>query len=306
MLRERGLDIPDDTWFVGCDHNTCSEDIEYYDLQDIPATHQEEWQGLQDDLTEAATRSAHERCRRFGSAPKDSSLSQAFHHIQGRAMDISQVRPEWGHATNAFAVVGRRSVTQGVFLDRRGFVISYDPTQDPTGKIVERILLAVGPVGAGINLEYYFSTVDPIRYGSDTKVPHNVTGLVGVMAGAHSDLRTGLPLQMTEIHEPMRLQLIVEASMAILGEIYGRQPGIQELLNGQWVHLISMDPDTGDFNMFVPGVGFVLWDKPLIPIPEVKNSSDWYRGKHECYISPAFITEPVEHWTGSKRGSHVR
>jgi len=304
-LRDRGIDIPDDTWFVGSDHNTCSEDIEYYDLQDIPATHQEEWQRLRDDLTEAATRSAHERCRRFGSAPKDSSLNKAFHHIQGRAMDISQVRPEWGHATNAFAVVGRRSVTQGVFLDRRGFVISYDPTQDPTGKIVERILLAVGPVGAGINLEYYFSTVDPVRYGSDTKVPHNVTGLVGVMAGAHSDLRTGLPLQMTEIHEPMRLHLIVEASMAILGEIYGRQPGIQELLNGQWVHLISMDPDTGDFNMFVPGVGFELWDKPLSPIPEVKTSSDWYRGKYECYVSPAFITEPVEHWTVSTRGSHV-
>jgi len=93
--------------------------------------------------------------------------------------------------------------------------------------------------------------------------------------------------------------------MAILGEIYGRQPGIQELLNGQWVHLISMDPDTGDFNMFVPGVGFELWDKPLSPIPEVKTSSDWYRGKYECYVSPAFITEPVEHWTGSTRGSHV-
>jgi uncharacterized protein YbcC (UPF0753/DUF2309 family) len=178
-----------------------------------------------------------------------------------------------------------------VFLDRRTFVISYDPTQDPTGAFLERILLAVGPVGAGINLEYYFSTVDPKKYGCDTKVPHNVTGMIGVMEGAHSDLRTGLPTQMTEIHEPMRLQLIVESPMEVLGEIYGRQPAIQELLDGAWVHLIAMDPDTGAFNMFVPGKGFVLWDKPLEAIPEVNSSLEWYRGKRD-FIPPAIIREP--------------
>ncbi len=173
-------------------------------------------------------------------------------------MDLSQVRPEWGHATNACAVVGRRSITQGVFLDRRAFVISYDPTQDPDGKILERILMAVGPVGAGINLEYYFSTVDNPTWGSDTKVPHNVCGMIGVMEGAMSDLRTGLPKQMVEVHEAMRLQLIVESRTAVLGEIYGRQPAIQELLGNAWVHLIAMDPDTSEFHLFVPGVFAVL------------------------------------------------
>jgi uncharacterized protein YbcC (UPF0753/DUF2309 family) len=171
-------------------------------------------------------------------------------------------------------------------------VISYDPTQDPDGGVLERILVAVGPVGAGINLEYYFSTVDPKKYGCDTKVPHNVTGMIGVMEGAHSDLRTGLPAQMTEIHEPMRLQLIVESSMEVLGAIYGRQPAIQELLDNAWVHLIAADPDSGAFNMFVPGTGFVLWDKPLQPIPEVSASFDWYRGKLD-FIPPAIIREPV-------------
>lgn len=297
LLKSRGVDIPDDTWFIGAIHNTCSEDMVYGDLEDIPATHRQDWQELKAALDEARTRSAHERCRRFGSAPKDASHAASLKHIQGRSMDLSQVRPEWGHATNASAVVGRRSVTQGVFLDRRTFVISYDPTQDPTGKILERILLAVGPVGAGINLEYYFSTVDPKVYGSDTKVPHNVTGLFGVMAGAHSDLQTGLPSQMTEVHEPMRLQLLVEARMEILGEIYGRQPGIQQLLNGQWVHLIAVDPHTGAFNMFVPGVGFVLWDEPLKPIPKVNASVEWYRGKYECFVPPAFIAEPAAPWT---------
>ena len=296
LLRERGIVIGDDTWFVGAEHNTASDLITYYDTEDVPAALSGAFEAVVADLHEARMRAARERCRRFASAPKDASLQASLRHVEGRAYDFSQVRPEWGHATNAFAVVGRRAVTQGVFFDRRPFIISYDPTQDDTGKILERILLAVGPVGAGINLEYYFSTVDTQVYGSDTKVPHNVTGLIGIMEGAHSDLRTGLPRQMTEVHEAMRLQLIVEAPLAVLGEIYGRQPGIQELLNGQWVHLIAHVPDTDEFHMFVPGVGFVKWDEPLTPIPSVASSFDWHRGKNERFLPPAHIEEPSLPW----------
>ena len=148
----------------------------------------------------------------------------------------------------------------------------------------------MGPVGAGINLEYYFSTVDNPKFGCDTKVPHNVYGLIGVMEGAMSDLRTGLPKQMVEVHEAMRLQLIVEASTGVLGEIYGRQPAIQELLGNAWVHLVAMDPETGDFHLFVPGVGFVLWDASLTPLPEVRSSFEWYRGKTD-FLAPALIVQ---------------
>ncbi|MGI9075706.1 MAG: putative inorganic carbon transporter subunit DabA, partial [Gemmatimonadaceae bacterium] len=244
-LRERGIDIPHDSWFVGAQHNTCSELLTYFDTETIPATQRDDWRRLVADLDEARARSAQERCRRFASAPKDVSPRRSLRHIESRANNLSQVRPEWGHATNACAVVGRRSATQGLFLDRRAFVISYDPSQDPSGMILERILLAVGPVGAGINLEYYFSTVDNQKWGADTKVPHNVCGLVGVMEGAMSDLRTGLPRQMVEVHEAMRLQLIVEVSNDVLGGIYDRQAAIRERLDNQWLHLIAMNPDSG-------------------------------------------------------------
>ena len=297
VLRERGIDIPDDTWLVGSQHNTCSELYTFFDVEDIPATHREEWRRLVADLDEARSRSAQERCRRFASAPKDVSPEESLRHIEGRAVDLSQVRPEWGHATNAFAVVGRRAVTQGLFLDRRPFLISYDPTQDPDGTILERIVLSVGPVGAGINLEYYFSTVDNQKFGSDTKVPHNVYGLVGVMEGAMSDLRTGLPKQMVEVHEPMRLQLVIEASTTHLGEIYGRQPAVQQLLDNAWVHLIAIDPDTGAMNLFVPGVGFVPWDKPLTPLPVVLSSFEWYKGKTD-FLPPALIVQDDFHHVG--------
>ena len=293
VLRARKIDIPDDTWFIGAQHNTASDLYTFFDLEDIPATHQEDWRRLLADLDEARARSAQERCRRFASAPKDASPQRSLRHVEERSMDLSQVRPEWGHATNAFAVVGRRSITQGLFLDRRPFVISYDATQDPEGTILERILLAVGPVGAGINLEYYFSTVDNIKYGSDTKVPHNVTGLIGVMEGAMSDLRTGLPKQMVEVHEPMRLQLLVEARLEILGQIYGRQKAIQELLGHAWVHLIAMDPETGALNIFHPRGEFIPWDKPLTPLPVVGSSFEWYKGKTD-FLTPAMIAQQGE------------
>ncbi len=293
-LRKRGIDIPADTWFVGGEHNTTSDLITLYDTQDIPANLREKFDIIAKDLVYAGKKAARERCRRFASAPKDVSPEASYHHVKGRSLDFSQTRPELGHCTNAFAVVGRRSVLQGVFFDRRPFGISYDPTIDPDGKILERILLAVGPVGAGINLEYYFSTVDFEKYGSDTKIAHNVNGMIGVMSGAHGDLATGLPRQMTEIHEPMRLQLFVEAPPGIAVEIYKRQPGIQQLLNNEWVLLTVIDPDSGDFIQFFPnGVGFSKWEKPFTPLPVVNESFEWYKGKYQKFLPPCFIKEPT-------------
>jgi len=287
-LALRGIEIPDDTHFVGAMHNTASDLNTFFDTDDIPADHLEEWRTLRANLDEARARSARERCRRFASAPKDASPARSLQHVEGRSRDLSQVRPEWGHCTNAFAVVGRRCLTQGAFFDRRGFVISYDPTQDPTGGIVERILLAMGPVGAGINLEYYFSSVDNQVYGSDTKVPHNVSGLLGVMEGAASDLRTGLPKQMIEIHEPMRLLLVVESTTAVLGEIYGRQPAIAELLDNAWVQLVALDPEDAKLTLFVPGEGFVAWDEHVPDLPAVASSFDYYRGRTD-FLAPVLI-----------------
>ena len=300
ILRQNGIDIPDDTWFIGSEHNTCNEAIDYFDVKSIPGSHHQDFSQLVDDLENARALSAHERCRRFASAPKDASLSRSLHHIEGRALDFSQVQPEWGHATNSFAVVGRRSMTQGLFLDRRPFLVSYNPLEDPEGEVLEKIILAVGPVGAGINLEYYFSTVDNKNYGCDTKISHNISGLIGVMEGVMSDLRTGLPAQMVEIHEPMRLQLIVEAKPEILGAIYGRQEMVQVLLNNEWIHLIASDPETGDMVMFdAEQRTFVPWDKEIKPLPQKGDSSECYRG-HTDFIDPCFITP-----SGEEVSNHV-
>jgi uncharacterized protein YbcC (UPF0753/DUF2309 family) len=229
------------------------------------------------------------------SASTKMNNESALAHVIARSYDFSQARPELGHATNATAFIGRRSLSQGAFFDRRAFLISYDPSTDPEGKIIEAILLNAGPVGAGINLEYYFSTVNNDKYGCGTKVMHNLTGLFGVMEGASSDLRTGLPVQMIEIHEAMRLLVIVEAKTEILGEIYQRQPVIQELVGNRWIQLAAVDPENGDISFFVAGKGFVPWQGTQQDLAKVKHSVDHYRGQRD-HLPPALleIKEPME------------
>jgi hypothetical protein len=198
-----------------------------------------------------------------------------------------------GHATNAWALIGRRSVTRGAFWDRRAFLISYDPTRDPDGKVLEGLLLANGPVGAGINLEYYFSTVDNERYGCGTKAVHNVAGYFGVMEGTSSDLRTGLPRQMIEIHEAMRLLVVVEHNIDVITEIYKRQPPLQELIGGGWLLVAAKDPDSAAIHFFDPGRGWIPWQGDGEAVPTVNQSLDWFRGHREP-LSPALLKMPVE------------
>ncbi len=294
LLYERGITIPESTWFLGAAHDTASEAIGWYDQDQIPDRLRGAWTALQADLAEACARSAQERARRLASAPHRPTPPQALAHVAGRAMDFSQARPELGHVTNAVAVIGRRSVTQGVFFDRRMFLISYDPTEDPDGRIVEGILLAAGPVGAGITMEYYFSTVDSERFGCGSKVTHNLTGFLGVMEGTSSDLRTGLPRQMTEIHEAMRLLIIVEQQPDILTALYERQPILRELVGNAWIHLAAKEPESGILHRFRPGVGWTVWyqDPNAPPLPCVNASPEWFMG-HKGPLTPALIRQPV-------------
>jgi uncharacterized protein YbcC (UPF0753/DUF2309 family) len=178
-------------------------------------------------------------------------------------------------------------MTRGLHLDRRAFLVSYDPAQDGTGAVLERILAAVGPVGAGISLEYYFSSVDNETFGCGTKLPHNVTGLIGVMNGHQSDLRTGLPWQMVEIHEPMRLLLIVEASPTALLAVAARQPEVAELVGHEWVQLVSLDPATGEWHVFEGG-RFVPYEPAPTLLPVVEWSADWHLRSRE-HLRPALV-----------------
>ncbi|GGK03657.1 hypothetical protein GCM10010123_37020 [Pilimelia anulata] len=302
-LAARGLPIPAGTRFVGAYHNTCDDSITYYDATGVPPAAATALDRARRALDRARALAAHERCRRFATAAPDLPPERALAHVETHTVDLGQPRPEYGHATNAVCVVGRRWRTRGLFLDRRAFLVSYDPAADDDAAILTGLLLAVGPVCAGINLEYYFSHVDPAGYGCGTKLPHNVTGLLGVMDGAASDLRTGLPWQMVEIHEPVRLLLVVEAAPARLLALLAAQPGLDRLVRNGWLRLAAWDGP--DLYRYADG-RFVPDDTPPPTLPVLDGSAAAYRGRRGpvgcAHIRPAADTAPVA-GPGSRAGA---
>jgi len=279
-LRQKGIHIPLDTWFVGGYHDTCSDDLELFDLDALPATHQADLERIRESLDKARARDAQERARRFESCPPEAAPATALRHVEERSEHLAQPRPEYGHCTNAVCVVGRRSLTRGLFLDRRAFLVSYDASQDYSDQSLRALMAAVVPVCAGISLEYYFSFVDNDRYGCGTKLPHNVTGLVGVMDGHASDLRTGLPWQMVEIHEPVRILFVVETTPERLAKVVSASPSLKQLVENRWIRVATIDPDSGRVHVR-RNTGFEEFDAPLERLPVSFSSSEWYSGKLE-------------------------
>jgi uncharacterized protein YbcC (UPF0753/DUF2309 family) len=173
--------------------------------------------------------------------------------VKLRSASLFEPRPELNHATNTLCIVGRRSVTKGLFLDRRSFLNSFDYTVDPTGKYLLGILNAVAPVCGGINLEYYFSRVDNQMLGAGTKLPHNVMGLIGVANGVDGDLRTGLPNQMIEVHDPLRLMVIVEHFPELVLKTMQINPATYEWFINEWVRIVVIHPTEKSAYLFVKG-----------------------------------------------------
>jgi uncharacterized protein YbcC (UPF0753/DUF2309 family) len=163
---------------------------------------------------------------------------------------LFEPRPEYNHATNSLCIVGRRELTEHVFLDRRSFLNSYNPHLDQDGRFLSNILKAAAPVCGGINLEYFFSRVDNQKLGAGSKLPHNVMGLFGVANGSEGDLRPGLPRQMVEIHDPLRLMMIVEQSKEIILKAIKVNEATYEWFKNHWIHLISIDPKTREISIF--------------------------------------------------------
>jgi hypothetical protein len=294
VLAARGLVIPADTVFVAGMQDTCTSSITWSDVESVPLTHHDEFAAFRRLCVAAGRRDAQERCRRFDSVPADVTPEEAIRRVQARAADLAQVRPEYGHASNAVCVVGRRDLTRGLFLDRRSFLVSYDPHGDRDGAILERTLAAVGPVCGGINLAYLFSRVDPLVYGAGTKLPHNITGLIGVMDGHASDLRTGLPFQGVDIHEPVRLLLVVEAPRERIAAALDRLPAVKALVEGRWLNLVAIDPDLGSMWIKEPrtdGDTFVPYVPETAAIPSATSSWEWCRG-HRGNVPPARIVPP--------------
>lgn len=276
ILRERGIDIPSDTQFVGGLHDTTRDEVMFFDEDTLTPT-LAQWHEYHCEVFEKALDlNAKERSRRFESIDTSLSAAQIHDKVKVRSVSLFEPRPELNHATNALCIVGRRELSKGLFLDRRSFLNSFDYRVDPDGHYLFGILKAAAPVCGGINLEYFFSRVDNQKLGAGTKLPHNVMGLFGVANGIDGDLRPGLPSQMIEVHDPVRLLVVVEHFPEVVLDVIQRLYATYEWFINDWVKLVAIHPETrvpyyfeaGAFEPYEPLLGAVEAVSDIAPLIE--------------------------------------
>ncbi|HXD94511.1 MAG TPA: DUF2309 domain-containing protein [Bacteroidia bacterium] len=253
VLATRGLVIPEETQFLGGLHDTTRDEIAFYDEKTLSAKNLEIHKKNQAIFAKALDLNSKERSRRFESISTKQTPEKIHSKIKTRSVSLFEPRPEYNHATNTLCIIGRRALTKSLFLDRRAFMNSYDYSTDLDGKLLFGIMKPIGPVCGGINLEYFFSRVDNQKLGAGTKLPHNVMGLFGVANGTDGDLRPGLPSQMIEIHDPLRLLVIVEHFPEVVLQTIQKLPEMYEWFVNEWVHLVAMNPETKEFYLIKDG-----------------------------------------------------
>ena len=240
-LRGRGIGIPHDTWFLGCLHDTTTDEIRIFDAADAPSTHVPDIDRLRNWLTQASHLARMERAALLRLATD----GPADERIKARSRDWSQVRPEWGLAGNAVFVAAPRERTAGIDLRGRAFLHNYDWHADDGFGVLGLIMTAPMVVASWINLQYYGSTVNNRAFGAGNKVLHNVVGTIGVLEGNAGDLKVGLPLQSVHdganfVHEPLRLNVFIAAPIDALNDVISKHASVRDLVENHWIHLFAI------------------------------------------------------------------
>ncbi len=254
LLVAQGIEIPAETWFIPALHDTTTDEVRLYDLDQLSPGVLTRVTRIQEDLTAAGRLCAFERCAELDETGIDTPETAA-RRVKRRSMDWTQVRPEWGLSKNASFIIGRRALTRHADLEGRTFLHSYDHRLDPKGRLLEGILSGPLVVAQWINMEHYFSLVDNEVFGSGSKVYHNIAGRFGVISGNISDLRTGLPAQTmlkagAPYHEPVRLLTVIEAPLKLVEDLLGRLYKPRELVRNGWVLLLVLDAERGAANFY--------------------------------------------------------
>jgi uncharacterized protein YbcC (UPF0753/DUF2309 family) len=107
------------------------------------------------------------------------------------------------------------------------------------------------------------------------------------MDGHASDLRTGLPWQTVEIHEPLRLLMVVDAPADRILAAAARVPVVDRLIRNRWMQLACWHAPGGGVSWF-DGDRFVPYQPESTRIAVVNRSVDWFAG-HRGHLPPARI-----------------
>ncbi len=273
LVRKRGIDLPPATRVVGAIHDTARDEVRYFDVDGLSENQQALMRDFETKMLRALAHNARERCRRFEMVSLSLTPEQALAEVKKRSSALFEPRPEYNHATNCVTIAGRRHLTYGLFEDRRALLQSYDPLTDQDGRILQGLLGALVPVCGGINLEYFFSRIDNDVYGAGTKLPHNVVSLIGVANGVEGDILTGLPAQMVEIHDPMRLLMVIEQEPDIALAALQREPALYRWAKNGWIYYCAMSPTTHEIFRLEAEKMVQVDLTPVSEIPHAANSA---------------------------------
>ena len=255
-LAEEGIHIPDETLAVAAEHCTVTDEVTLFDQESVPDSHKALLSELQGSFLYAGREARKERATPLKLNGLDGTELLAA--MRQRAVDWSEVRPEWGLANNAAIIFAKRDLTRGKNLSGRTFLHDYDPELDTEGQVLEALMSAPMMVANWINLQYFASVTVPEVYGAGNKLLHSVVGgNLGVIEGNGTDLRIGLPLQSVHDgiywrHEPLRLTVLIDAPRERIRAIVERQPDVARLVNNQWLWLHRILPGGGQ-ERFVKG-----------------------------------------------------
>ncbi len=241
-LIDKGIRIPDDTWFLGVLHNTTTDDVKFFDLDRAPSTHAADIAAAQAALQQASRLNRLQRAPGLGIAPGP----EAERKVLRRSRNWAEVRPEWGLAGNYAFIAAPREVTRGVDLGGRVFLHNYDWQRDQDFATLKLIMTAPMVVANWINLQYYGSVVNNAAFGCGNKVLHNITGTIAVLEGNGGDLRPGLPIQSLHdgkryVHEPLRLSVFLAAPLEAINQVIAGNETVRNLVDNRWLHLFALD-----------------------------------------------------------------
>ncbi len=246
-LAEKGIDIPADTVFVAGLHDTTTDEVTLFDTAAIPRSHADDLRQLREWFEAAGQVTRLERSALLGTGGLPEARVTA--DIKRRTRDWAEVRPEWALANNAAFIAAPRARTARCDLGGRAFLHDYAWRKDADFKTLNLIMSAPMVVGNWINMQYYGSVVDNVRFGSGNKVLHNVVGgSIGVLEGNGGDLRVGLATQSLHdghrwMHEPMRLNVVIEAPREAMDAVIAGNDLVRHLVENAWLHLFQIDDD---------------------------------------------------------------
>jgi uncharacterized protein len=267
VLNNDGLNIPEQTKFVPCLHNTVTDEVMV--LNDAIG----DWENWLNGATVA--------CQEQKFAAEGLSLPDAKSRqkaLKQKSKDWAQLRPEWGLANNAAFVVAPRAFTRDVDFEGRSFLHDYQWQADEGFHLLEQIMTAPMIVTNWINLQYYASVTDNKHYGSGNKLLHNVVGgNFGVFEGNGGDLRIGLPQQSLHDgkkwrHNPVRLNVYIAAPKEAINDIIQKHAMVKALIENQWLFLFQWDQARKSISVYEYGDWKVAKAQAKQSINQIKDS----------------------------------